>query len=259
MAWLLCAAPVCAQTVPATPDESEINTDRPDFTESSLVVGTGVIQLEGGFTSGSDHADGVETNDIRFPQMLLRIGLAKRFELRVGADGFVTDSVRPDGQPSQRTSGFSAIALAGKYVLRESDDGLALAVIPILAIPTGSDAFGGAVDPAVKLTWAHGLPGGFDVSGNVNVASVSQNGHRDVARVASVSFSRDLAPKWDAFWEIVSSFDSGHCACTFDTGVSHIVGHNFEVDVEAGWGLTSSATDWFAGFGFGVRFPRRPR
>ena len=90
--------------------------------------------------------------------MLLRIGLAKRFELRVGADGFVTDSVRPDGQPSQRTSGFSAVALAGKYVLRESDDGLALAVIPILAIPTGSDAFGGSVDPAVKLTWAHGLP-----------------------------------------------------------------------------------------------------
>ena len=67
--------------------------------------------------------------------------------------------------------------------------GLALAVIPILAIPTGSGPFEGGVDPAVKLTWAHGLPAGFDVSGNVNVASVSNNGHRDVVRVASVSFS----------------------------------------------------------------------
>ena len=241
MAWLLCAPPVFAQTVPATPEDSEINTDRPDFTESSAVVGTGVIQLEAGFTSGSDHADGVETNDIRFPQMLLRIGLAKRFELRVVADGLVTDSVRPDGQPSQRTSGYSAITLAGKYVLRQSDDGLALAVIPILAIPTGSGPFEGSVNPTVKLTWAHGLPAGFDVSGNINLGSVSNN----------------LAPKWDAFWEIVGSFDSGDCACTFDTGVSHILGHNLELDVEAGWGLTSSAPDWFAGFGMGVRFPKR--
>jgi len=255
--WLLIPAAAFAQTPSAATDQSEINTDRPDFTESSVVVGKGVIQLEGGFTSGSDHEDGVETNDIRFPQTLLRIGLSKRFELRLGADGLVTDSVRPDGQPAVRTSGFSAIAVGGKYVLRESDDGLALAIIPILAIPTGSDAFSGSVDPAVKFTWAHGLPHGFDVSGNVNFASVENNGHRDFLRVASVSFSHALAPTWEGYWELITAFDSAECACTFNTGVTRLFGRNFQLDAEAGWGLTDSATDWFVGFGFGVRFPKR--
>jgi hypothetical protein len=214
--------------------------------------------LEGGFTSASDDEDGVETNDIRFPQVLARIGLARRFELRVGADGFVTDAVRTDGQPlTQRTSGFSAVTIGGKYVLRESEGGLALAVIPILAIPSGSDAFGGSVDPAIKFTWAHGLPAGFDVSGNFNFASVDNYGHRDFLRVASVSFSRELAPKWEGFWEFVSAFDGGSCACTFDTGVTRLFGKNFQLDVEGGWGLTNAATDWFVGFGFAVRFPSR--
>ena len=255
--WLLIPAPAFAQTSSPTPDESEINTDRPDFTESSAAVGKGVIQLEGGFTSGSDHEAGVETNDIRFPQILVRIGLSKRFELRLGGDGFITDDVRPDGQSDQRTSGFGAISVAGKYVLRDSDEGLSLAVIPILSIPSGSDAFGGSVDPAVKFTWAHGLPAGFDASGNFNFASVDNNGHRDFLRVASVSFSHALAPKWEAYWELITAFDSAECACTFDTGVTRLFGRNFQLDVEGGWGLTDSATDWFVGFGFAVRFPKR--
>jgi hypothetical protein len=185
------------------------------------------------------------------------MGLSTRFELRLGADGFVTDSVRPDGQQSQRTSGFSAIAVGGKYVLRESEDGLALSVIPILAIPSGSDTISGSVDPAVKFTWAHGLPRGFDVSGNFNFASVENDDHREFLRVASVSFSHALAPKWEGFWELIAAFDGGQCACTFDTGVTRLFGRNFQLDVEAGWGLTDSATDWFVGFGFAVRFPKR--
>ena len=66
------------------PDLSEpLVTDRPDFTESTVTVGRGVMQLECGYTFTADDEAGVRTNNHSFPETLLRVGmLAEWFELR---------------------------------------------------------------------------------------------------------------------------------------------------------------------------------
>ena len=79
----------CAGAAPnerGGPDLNEpLVTDRPDFTESSVTVGLGVVQYETGYTFTNDDNDQGNTNEHSFPESLFRIGmLAEWFELRLG-------------------------------------------------------------------------------------------------------------------------------------------------------------------------------
>jgi len=58
-----------------------METDRPDFTESSIVVPPGSLQFENGFTY--EMGDGAQRTST-YPETLLRVGLTKRVEARVG-------------------------------------------------------------------------------------------------------------------------------------------------------------------------------
>src|ERR1700752_4330658 len=75
----------------ATP---ELITDRPDFTESSEVVGSGVVQIESGLTFEQTNET---AKQVTAPQLLVRVGIGPRVELRVAGDGFVSQSVETPG------------------------------------------------------------------------------------------------------------------------------------------------------------------
>jgi len=71
----------------ATLDEPLI-TDRPDFTESTDAVPRGHLQLEAGYTFTYDREKLDRTRDHTSPEILLRIGLVDRLELRLGWAGY---------------------------------------------------------------------------------------------------------------------------------------------------------------------------
>jgi len=49
-------------------------------------------------------------------------------------------------------------------------------------------------------------------------------------------------------------------AWTVDTGLTHGIGGNAQLDFEIGRGVTAAAPDWFVGVGFGIRTAAlRPR
>src|SRR5882672_7148159 len=64
----------------------EINTDRPDFVESSAVVGRGRFQLETSVAGERDNAGGLRLRTLSTPT-LLRLGVSENIELRVESDG----------------------------------------------------------------------------------------------------------------------------------------------------------------------------
>lgn len=67
--WIAGGAVVCqAQSSATVP---ELITDRPDFTESSEVVGHRVVQVETGLTFEQDDP---ATRQVTAPQMLVRVG-----------------------------------------------------------------------------------------------------------------------------------------------------------------------------------------
>jgi len=72
----------------------------------------------------------------------------------------------------------------------------------------------------------------------------------------SVSLGHPLGGGWNGFWEIYGasalSRDSGR-AWLFDTGATHPIGKNLQIDLSVGRGLTNGAPDWFLGAGFAIR------
>jgi hypothetical protein len=232
----------------------DLVTDRPDFTESSEVVGRGALQVESGFSFENDRQDADRSRVVSAPQLLVRVGVTPRFELRFGGDGFVAESIRTATGTSHAT-GSSDAEIGFKYKLTGSPvAGFDAAILPSLSLPTGRAGFSSAgYDPGVKLTWARELPRGFGLSGNVNLAWLTVDDRRDWEPSISLSLSRDLAENWGAYWETYGFINDGTCACTFNAGITRGFGGNLQLDVEAGRGMTASAADWFVGVGFAVR------
>lgn len=231
----------------------EMVTDRPDYTESSDVVPPGLFQFESGLNYEGRSSDGVRERSLTVPGALMRIGLLPRVELRLGGDGFLSQNVN-----GLRTSGYSDFEVGVKVRLLDQDHaGLDLALIPMTSLPVGANGFtSGGVDPTLKITWARGFPKGFDLTGNFNLASVSDDLGRFSQKAISVSLGHDLAGGWGGFIETYgfTPMDRDTAAgVTLDWGVTHAIGRDFQVDVEAGRGLTVAAPDWFVGFGFAVR------
>jgi hypothetical protein len=244
-----------AVATPARRELGELVTDRPDITESSAVVGRGVWQVESGLSLERDGDGRDAERGLAAPMALVRLGLSDRLELRLGADGYVSTQALVAGAP--RSSGMSDVNVGFKYVLAHQDRlGVDLAVIPFVSIPSGSDAFSsGGYDPTLKLTWARDLPRGFGLSGNVNVSSLTE-GERFTSREVMVSLGHELAGGWAGFWEAYNASAierGGSAAWLVDSGVTHAVGANAQVDLSIGRGLTSAAPNWFVGIGVSMR------
>jgi len=241
-----------AVPVPPAAERGELVTDRPDFTESSVVVGKGIWQLETGAAYVGD-TDGARA--FSAPQALLRLGLTTRFELRLGASGFLAE--RPTIGADQTTGGSDFEVGAKLTLLDEQRHGVALAIIPIVSLPVGSEAFSsGGVDPTLKITWARDLPGGFGLSGNVNVMSQSEEDVHVTREAWSVSVGHDLLLGWGGYAEVYgfSSLDrDGAAAWTVNGGITRGIGPNRQFDVTVGRGLTAAAPDWFVSAGFSLR------
>jgi outer membrane putative beta-barrel porin/alpha-amylase len=252
------AAPTASATAAQPSSElGEMVTDRPDFTESSEVVGKGIAQLETGMSYEGDGQGDARSRGFTTPQALLRVGLSKRVELRLGGDGFVSERAGV-GPSAVHTTGGSDFDLGMKVRLASQDTaGFDVAIIPILSLPVGSEAFSsGGVDPTVKFTWARSLPAGFDLSGNVNVSSLTQGDARFSQMAYSWSAGHDLVAGWGMYWELYgfSALEKdGDYGWTFNTGVSHPIGPNRQVDFTVGHALTGAAPDWFVSAGFSVR------
>jgi Putative MetA-pathway of phenol degradation len=234
----------------------DLETDRPDITESSSVVGAGLWQLETGVLFQSDRTDPVTAHDTSAPNVLMRIGVSSRMEIRIGGEGFLAESLSTPG--SSMATGASDLELGLKYkFVDQSRAGVDISVIPIISMPTGSDAFTtGGYDPTVKLVLQRDLPRGFGIGGNLIFASITEDNHRFTQTSVSASLGHDLKAGWAGFWELYGasalSRDGGR-AWLFDTGVTHTIGKNVQIDVSVGRGLTTDAPDWFLGAGFAIR------
>lgn len=256
---------------PAHAQRGPLVADRPDFTEAAATVGRGVIQLEFGYTYEYDRPEGarggVWTHSLGEP--LLRIGvLGERLELRLGLSP-VSVGAGADGRSFTET-GMEDLYLGTKLLLAEQA-GLrpALAILPQVTVPTGSDAF----------TSDRTLPGlnfiyGWDLSENVALAGSTQmnralsdaggggprGGEAEYAEWAqsavagfSVGARAGVYAEWFAFFH--AEREGTRAEHYANGGFTWSLGDDLQWDIRAGVGLNEAATGFFAGTGLVVRFP----
>lgn len=257
--------PAAAQPAPSAPSDSatrdsstigDIAPDRPGLGDGSGVVGRGVWQIETGWSFESEREDGTVLHELALPLALFRMGLTDRFELRIGADGLLSDTSSSPG--SRRLSGRSDVEVGAKLKLVESArTGFELSVLPILSLPIGSSAFtSGGYDPTVELAWAQSLPRGVNLSGNVTAGSVSEEDHRFTQHILTFSVDRDMPAGWNGFAEAfrASSFErDGTSVWIVDAGGTHRLGRRAQFDVSVGRGVNAAAPDWFISAGLSLR------
>jgi len=252
---VLAAMPLFAEGV-AAPEKGpgelgELVTDRPDFTESSEVVGRDVAQFEMGSVLEFDRAAGVKT--LSFGTPLMRWGVSKRWEMRVSGDGHITEFSHGASR-----KGVGDTEFGFKFKFRDQSKWLpAMGVIPFLDMPTGALGFtSGKMDPGVKFLWSKDVPLGFGLSGNLNAARVSGDGVRFVQKAITLSVGHDLFAGLAGFWEAFAfvPFDKATGPnWVYDMGLTHMVGNDAQWDVTWGHRLNQIGPDSFVQVGYTYR------
>jgi hypothetical protein len=253
-------------------EDADLVTDRPDQTESPIVIPAGTLQVEvgGQFVSagddGCDGRDGCDRIDLLSgPGTLLRYGLSKRFELRFAWPGWIESEARSAGRTLTASgTGDPEIGVKASLLARERGDGFDLALLGHASVPVGSNAFSSPrVDPSLRISGAHELGTRAGLGWNVGCEWASFEAGGDTHTLsrylytASVGF--DLAPRWGVFVEIFGDFpasDPERELHSFDAGVTWLVRPRVQIDLAAGVGLNAAADDYFIGAGLSFRTPR---
>ena len=122
VAAIAVAAYALAMPASASADDS-IATDRPDFVESSAVVGKGRLQVESSVAverTGSDD----ERETVWSTPTLLRFGVTDSIELRVESDGALRQRTSAPGSPGGTERGYGDLSVGMKWHAMDARDQL---------------------------------------------------------------------------------------------------------------------------------------
>jgi hypothetical protein len=224
--------------------QTPIATDRPSTTASSVVVPSGTLQVENGFTDTVN--SGQSTLDA--PETLMRFGLLSKTELRLTAPNYI-------GQTGSGTSsGFGDMAIGVKQQLGPVS-GFDASLILTLSLPTGARAISShGYDPSVQLPWSRALPSNWTLGGMLSMYWPTQGDRRNFTGETTFIIDRQVRKRWDGFAEYVGDFpERGGPRNLAHFGATWKLTPRQQIDVHVGVGLSSAAVDHFIGFGYSFR------
>jgi hypothetical protein len=235
--------------------DEAIATDRPDFVESSDVVGAGRFQLETGLTSDRTTRDGVTVRTLTTPT-LLRLGVGETTELRLETDGWTRE--RASGTPA--THGLSDLSLGIKWhVLDGAGSTPGVAWLLHVDTPTGSKDFRGeGLRPSLRAAVEWDLPEEFSLGVMPGVYVDRVGGRRFAGGILAATLGKEWSPRWHSFVELagqqLASKRNGGSVVTLDAGLAFVATPTLQFDIEVSHGLTDAAPDFESGVGVAIKF-----
>jgi hypothetical protein len=236
----------CYSCLAQTSQIPEIVTDRPDITESSIVIPLGSVQVENGFTWTRDP----RTSAIDLPEMLVRLGLWERTEVRITAPNYLD---RADGQ--HVLSGLGDTSIGIKEQLGPLRGAFEVAVIVALSVPTGVDRVSShSFDPFVKVPWSRDLKKGWSVGGMQSIFYQTDGGRRKLIWEPTFYVEREIGKHADVFVESSGDYCRGASSRQLiHFGTAYRITARHQVDFHFGFGLTHAAPSQFIAAGYSFR------
>jgi hypothetical protein len=226
--------------------QSPLATDRPQVTNSSVVVPCGSLQFENGFqVAGTNGQHGPD-----FPETSIRFGVTVKTELRISVPNYFQNDAAASG-----ADGFGDLSLGLKQQLGPVA-GFDISLIPSLSLPTGANLISShGYDPTVQLPWSRSLTKSWSVAGQFGITWPTESGRRNAAGQTSLYVDRQLTSPWDAYVEYSGAFPQrGGPAHLIDFGTAYKPTSHQQLDLHCGFGLSSAVPDYSIGFGYSVRF-----
>ncbi len=244
----------------ATAFAEEMETDRPDFTEGTVTIEPGRLQLETGYTFTYDDEDDIRRADHIFPEALVRIGAIENVELRLGWPGYEFEEVTDKAAGNTaHADGGNDMGVGFKHrVFRQNGSLPTFAYIANLNVPSGSEEFSAdKVEPETKLLFAYDFTDELGLAGNTNFAAP----YGDDGRYFEFSFSGSLAysltESVGSYFEYFGFYPEGGAGEEdthyLNSGLTWGLTEDIQLDVRAGFGLNDESDDFFTGAGFSWR------
>jgi hypothetical protein len=236
-------------------------TDRPDFTESSVTVGYGVVQLESGYTLTYDSEGNDSTTSHSFPETLLRVGMfAEWFEWRIDWN-YAAETVDTGGVENS-ADGAEDLVLGMKFALTPQECLLPeTAIILQMSVPTGSSDFtSDEVLPGFNYLYGWDITEEWSTGASTAINGATDDETTDIFTEFSQSWTvgHPLSDKWNSYaeWFVIVpiSADTNRTENYFNGGFTYLFNNDLQWDIRAGVGLNDAADDFFAGSGLSFRY-----
>lgn len=241
---------------PALGASDSIVTDRPDFVESSNVVGAGRLQLETSVAVDRSSGAGVRERTVSTPT-LLRYGTGDTLELRLETDGRVrTRSWLPAGGPVSRESGTADLAVGIKWHVADAREGApSVGMLLHADLASGSRHLRGhGVRPSLRAVAEWELPGEMSLGLMPGVATgTDAMGRRYVHGIFGAVLGKQLTERLRGFVELaapqVARASDGGTEATFDVGGAWLLTDTVQLDTMVSRGLNRRTPDlsWTVG------------
>lgn len=236
----------------------ELITDRPDQTESSAVVPHKSLQIETGFIWSNDANDAFKQTNTTYNSTLLRYGLLKNFELRLGME--YNKELLEDKLTNVENSikGISPLHVGFKINITE-EKGLMpeMAILGGLNMPfTANEDFKtDYTGIVIRFAFTHTLSDRFSFAYNLGT---EWDGDSAIpGYFYSAVLGASLADRFGLFAEFYGTFyENNSQEHLFNAGVTFLVIPNLQLDVSAGLGLNENALDNFISAGLSYRLPK---
>lgn len=241
---LLASVEARADACPTARDE--IATDRPDVTNSSLVVPVGSLQSENGMNfSARDGGRTIDGTNSRW-----RLGVAPCLELLVDVPTYFANVKAPG------ISGFSDVAPAIKWQVSPTPGKVDLSLVFGMALPTGAvDIAGRGAQPYLQMPWSWELHDGWGLSGMFT--EFFRPAELTTRRITETTFviEKKVTERASLFVEYVGDYpENAGPSRLLNSGGLYRLSPTQQIDFHVAFGLNRNAPSAIVGVGYSLRF-----
>jgi hypothetical protein len=230
----------------------KIDTDRPDQTESAVIVPKKWIQVEAGFSKQQNSPGSTE---FQHPTLLSKYGITKRIELRL-ITTLTTNTYYNAAQLKQKESGLEPVELGVKIALWEEKKLLPkTSLLFHVAIPklATKKFHGDKLAPNFRFTMQHSITNNIAIG--YNLGAEWDGFSNEATWIYTFAPGINLGEKWygyiEAFGFISKQNKPEH---SIDAGIAYYINSNFKLDLSSGFGISEEAPDWYIAIGASFRF-----
>jgi hypothetical protein len=225
--------------------KDEIVTDRPDVTNSSLVVPVGSLQSENGVNfSSRDGGQIIDGTNTRW-----RLGIASCLELLVDLPNYST-SVRGPG-----SSGFSDVSPAIKWQVSPIPGKVDASLVFGVGLPTGTVAIAGiGVQTYLQMPWSSEITDGCVVT--VLLTEFFRPSDAVIPRITEATFAIEKCDRQDEFilgvcWRYPETARPNQL---MNSGALYRLSPTHQVNFHMSFRLNHNAPSYIVGVGYSFRF-----
>ncbi|MBL0183577.1 MAG: transporter [Chitinophagaceae bacterium] len=242
---LLCFSSAVAQV-------EKIDTDRPDQTESAVLVPKKWVQLEFGLSKQENKPGDYE---FQHPTLLSKYGISKRIEFRL-ITTLSTNHFYNDQLVTQKESGLEPVEVGAKIALWEEKKWIPkTSFIFHFAIPklASKEFRADKLAPNFRFTMQNSITDNIAIGYNLGA---EWDGYSNEATwIYTFAPGFNIGKKWygyiEAFGFISKQNEPEH---SLDGGIAYYVTPDLKIDLSSGFGISNAAPDWYIAFGWSVRF-----